>query len=156
MVVEGIIKKNPWVIEGGHVVFSLENLDRKAMVDCAAYEPTKQFRDIVKQLRVGDNMVVYGGVRCEPLTINIEKIRVLSLVNVLEKIENPVCHICNKHMKSIGKDQGFRCKRCRTKSNIPVMHTRKRKIGVGMHEVPVVARRHLSRPLKLIKKVYKY
>jgi tRNA(Ile2)-agmatinylcytidine synthase len=150
VIVESEVQEKPRVIEGGHVVFSLKDYEGKTSVDCAAYEPTKQFRDIVKQLRIGDVVVVYGGVRTDPLTINIEKIQIVSLVSVMEKVENPVCSLCGKHMKSIGKGQGYRCKRCGTKSDTPLTQQIKRGIDVGMYEVPVVARRHLSRPLKLL------
>jgi len=146
VILKGIVTKNPYTIEGGHVFFSINNNGYD--IDCAAYEPTKQFRNIIRQLNLGDEVEVYGGVRNEPLTVNIEKIKIYHLTNIFEKFENPICPKCGKHMKSIGKNQGFKCKKCRTKSNLPTMVEKKRKIHLEFYEVPVCARRHLSKPLK--------
>ncbi len=146
VILKGVVTKNPYTIEGGHVFFSINN--NGYAIDCAAYEPTKQFRNIIRQLNLGDEVEVYGGVRNEPLTVNIEKIKINHLANIFEKFENPLCPKCGKHMKSIGKNQGFKCKKCRTKSNLPTMVEKKRKIHLEFYEVPVCARRHLSKPLK--------
>ena len=109
----------------------------------------------VKQgvLKVGDEVEIYGGVREEPLTVNLEKIRVLHLKSVIKKIENPVCHLCGKHMKSRGANQTYRCIRCGTSSDTPKKIVIKRELKTGFYEVPVCARRHLSKPLKRMKNV---
>jgi tRNA(Ile2)-agmatinylcytidine synthase len=146
VILEGRVSKNPWTIEGGHVFFTLK--DTTGTIDCAAYEPTKEFRTVIKSLHLGDIVEVYGGVRTYPLTINMEKINIKKLVSVVEKIENPVCNSCGKHMKSLGKTQGFKCKECGTRSSLPKLVHRKRTIHSGLYEVPVCARRHLSKPLK--------
>jgi tRNA(Ile2)-agmatinylcytidine synthase len=95
---------------------------------------------------------VYGGLRENPLTVNIEKINIQYLKDVVEKIENPICPKCGKHMKSKGKDQGFKCKICGIKSDKPKLRQRQRMIRTGFYEVPVCARRHLSKPLKRVSK----
>ena len=143
---EGAMFRNPYTIEGGHVVFTIK--DSTGVVDCAAYEPTKQFRRVVRELCVGDVIEVYGGVREKPLTVNIEKINIKYLAKQVEKVENPICPKCGKHMKSKGTNQGYKCKICGLKNEKPVLREKKRKIGTGFHEVPVCARRHLSKPLK--------
>jgi tRNA(Ile2)-agmatinylcytidine synthase len=146
VITEGTIIKSPYTIEGGHVIFTIK--DSTGEIDCAAYEPTKQFRRIVRELCVGDVVEVYGGVREKPLTINIEKINIKYLTKIVEKIENPICPKCGKHMKSKGKNQGFKCKICRTKKERPITKEKNRTIYEGFYEVPVCARRHLSKPLK--------
>jgi tRNA(Ile2)-agmatinylcytidine synthase len=146
VIIQGTVDRIPWTIRGGHVFFTLQ--DTTKSIDCAAYEPTKQFRGIIRQLTIGDDVTVYGGVREQPLTINIEKIDIQKLTKVIEKIENPVCPICGKHMKSQGTDQGFKCIRCHTKSNKPSIQEKQRILQPGFYEVPVCARRHLSKPLK--------
>jgi tRNA(Ile2)-agmatinylcytidine synthase len=150
VIVEGTVCKLPYTIEGGHVIFKIK--DSTGSVDCAAYEPTKQFREVIRKLIIGDILEVYGGVRKKPLTINLEKINVKHLEEQVEKIENPVCPVCGKHMKSKGTNQGFKCKRCGTKSKKPVLREKKRELHIGFYEVPVCARRHLSKPLKRMKK----
>ena len=84
---------------------------------CAAYEPTKGFRNIIRNLSKGDQIVAYGGVLDTEygLTINLEKIEVLNL-NEIFKNKKPVCPICGNQMKSIGKGKGYRCKKCHTKN----------------------------------------
>jgi tRNA(Ile2)-agmatinylcytidine synthase len=53
-------------------------------------------------------------------------------------------------MKSIGFNQGFKCKKCKIKSKKAILKEMKRDIKIGFYEVPVCARRHLSKPLKRI------
>ena len=117
-------------------------------IDCAAYEPTKKFRNIIRDLNAGDIVEIYGSIRNHPLTVNVEKMKVNHLVKILQKIENPVCPNCRKHMKSIGKNQGFKCKKCGVKCDKPQLKAKQRSIQLGFYEVPVCARRHLSKPLK--------
>ena len=148
IITEGVVYKTPKDIKGGHVIFSIK--DSTGDIDCAAYEPTKEFRKIIRELAVGDRVKVYGGVREMPLTVNLEKIYIKNLKTLVSKVENPVCPICGKHMKSKGKNQGFKCIKCGTRSNKPKMMKVKRKIKTGFYETPICARRHLSKPLKRI------
>jgi len=149
VIVEGLVVKTPFTKRGGHVFFTLK--DSTGEIDCAAYEPTKNFREIIRELIIGDLVEVYGGIRKEPLTINLEKINIKNLENKEEKIENPVCLKCKKHMKSVGFNQGYRCIKCGEKSNKPKIKKIKRNIKIGLYEVPVCARRHLSKPIKIIR-----
>lgn len=148
-VIKGSVCKSPFTIKGGHVFFKIK--DSTGVIDCAAYEPTKQFRNIIRNLVIGDVVEVYGGVREKPLTINLEKINIKKLKELTKKIENPVCPSCGKHMKSKGKNQSFKCIKCGTKSKKPLFKKLKREISLGFYEVPVCARRHLSKPLKRMK-----
>jgi len=148
VIVEGTVIHNPYTLDGGHVIFTIK--DSTGTIDCAAYEPTKEFREIIRELSIGDVVEVYGGLRENPLTVNIEKINIQYLKDVVEKIENPICPKCGKHMKSKGKDQGFKCKICGIKSDKPKLRQRQRMIRTGFYEVPVCARRHLSKPLKRV------
>ena len=143
---EGTVFKAPYTRGGGHVIFSIK--DSAGEIDCAAYEPTKQFREIIRELNVGDIVEVYGGVREKPLTINLEKIKINYLKKQFVKVENPVCPKCGKHMKSKGTGHGYKCKKCGTKSEKPSVKEKHRTIRTCFYEVPVCARRHLSKPLK--------
>jgi len=146
VIVEGIVNSLPHTIKGGHVIFNIK--DETGSIDCAAYEPTKQFRNIIRKLVVGDVLEAHGGVREQPHTVNLEKIKIIELKKVKEKVENPVCPDCGKHMKSKGKDQGYKCIICGRKSNKPIVKEINRNLKTGFYEVPVCARRHLSKPLK--------
>ena len=153
VIVDGEVCEKPRVILGGHVIFRI--CDGTGKIDCAAYEPTRQFREVVKKLIVGDKVRAYGGIKEKPelpLTINLEKISILKLVPILKKV-NPVCKICGKRMKSEGKDKGYSCKKCKIKLPKKAAKILKmpRDIMVGAFEVPPRARRHLAKPLVRVK-----
>ncbi len=145
VIAKGKILSKPKTIQGGHVIFSIS--ENNHQIDCAAYEPTKNFRNLIRELEKNDFVTVFGGVRKKPLTINIEKIKIESLADVYEKII-PSCPKCGKKMKSIGKNQGYRCRKCGIKTKKIQTKKIERKIKTGFYEVPVCARRHLSKPLK--------
>ena len=142
--VRGHVKNKPTIIDGGHMFFYLE--DESGEIECGAYEPTKNFRHIVSNLRPGDSIEVYGGIG-EQNTFNIEKFQVIGLNDVVFK--NPICE-CGKRMTSAGKGKGFKCKKCGKKiesnDKIPVKVSRNLKNN-QFYETPVSARRHLSKPL---------
>ena len=149
VIVDGVVCKAPKVIAGGHVIFRIR--DGTGEIDSAAYEPTRQFRDVVRKLIIGDRVRVYGGVKEKlglPLTINLEKLSVLELAPLLRKV-NPPCSSCGKRMKSEGMGKGYSCKRCKTKAPPGAAKTIKlqREIEPGAFEVPPRARRHLAKPL---------
>ncbi len=150
--IQGIVSSTPYIIPGGHVFFEVSQGDSK--ITAAAYEPTKKFREKVKELMVGDRIELWGGIRERPVTLNIEKMKVNDLVDKIRKKANPVCPRCGKSMSSMGKDAGYRCKRCRIKADEDEVsvETLDRNIKEGWYEVPPVARRHLSKPLKRIVK----
>ena len=142
--VDGTVKNYPYTIEGGHVIFNL--YDKSGEVECAAYEPTKNFRDIIRLLQPGDHLIVYGGMGSKG-TLNLEKIKIVRLTKIYES-QNPLCK-CGKRMKSAGKNKGYKCPSCgskfpeATKEVIEI----ERQIQEGFYEVPPSARRHLSKPL---------
>lgn len=143
-IVEGNVKDYPFTREGGHVIFILE--DDSGQIPCAAYEPTKEFREIVRKLAPGDKLRVYGGIG-EKGTLNIEKFEILELADIY-KTQNPLCE-CGKRMKSAGSEKGFKCIKCGAKllEGAKDIFEVKREIKKGFYEVPPSARRHLSKPL---------
>lgn len=140
----GTVKDSPKVIEGGHVILTLQ--DNSGCIECAAYEPTKGFRDVFKELRKGDILKVYGGIG-EKGTLNVEKFQIIKIAKDYKKI-NPLCK-CGKRMKSAGKNKGFKCIKCgrKQKNDNKILIEVKRNIKEGFYEVPPSARRHLSKPL---------
>jgi len=149
VIVDGVVCRAPKVIVGGHVIFRIR--DETGEIDCAAYEPTRWFRDIARKLIIGDHIRAYGGVKEKPelpLTINLEKLSVLRLAPLLRKV-NPPCPSCGKRMKSEGKGKGYSCKRCGIKAPPEAVEVIKLPRGIepGAFEVPPRARRHLAKPL---------
>lgn len=151
VILRGRVSREPNNLAGGHVVFEIE--DMKGKIECTAYEPTKQFRSVVRSLRVGDELRVFGSVRDTPKTINLEKIEILRLEKKSRKMSNPICPECGKSMKSAGKGSGYRCRECHTKAaeNEARVVEVEREIELGFYEPPVCARRHLSKPLSRMK-----
>ncbi len=149
---QGKVCSKPHYINGGHVIFSLK-ID-KTIVDCAAYEPTKKFRNIIINLVEGDELIVFGGVRKpdrgERMTINLEEIQITHLEE--EFIKNPPkCPHCNVTLKSAGKSSGFKCKKCsyRTVSKEYIVYPAPRKLRKGVRYVtPICAQRHLTKPVQ--------
>ncbi|MEM2944033.1 MAG: tRNA(Ile)(2)-agmatinylcytidine synthase [Methanomassiliicoccales archaeon] len=148
--VEGNVASDPVTIKGGHVVFKLKPRRFPQTIDCTAYEPSKGFRYVVRKLRPGDKVIVYGEMREEPRTLNLEKLKVLKLVEARKKVANPLCPNCGRHMKSAGSSAGYRCRRCGTKARVDEAEysVAERGIREGWYEPPVCSRRHLSKPLK--------
>ena len=138
-VIEGRVSSPPKIMIGGHVFFELS--DSGAVLECAAFEPTKGFRSIIRELRIGDEMTVYGSVK--EGTMNLEKIKITTLNT--RQSRNPVC--CGKRMKSAGIGQGYRCERCGAIRKEQVIENIQRNISAGFYEVPPSARRHLAKPL---------
>jgi Predicted DNA-binding protein containing a Zn-ribbon domain len=140
---EGTVSAVPKTIHGGHVIFPIRD-EEENEIDCAAFEPTKNFRLLIRKLRPGDRVALSGSVNSG--TLNIEKIEIKTLVS-LYRDENPVCPTCGKHMKSSGQSQGFRCKKCGTQTTSKIRCEIKRNLTTGLYEVPPCARRHLAKPL---------
>ncbi|SFM50044.1 tRNA(Ile)(2)-agmatinylcytidine synthase [Methanolobus profundi] len=142
-ILEGEVVSDPETIRGGHTIFSLVD-NQGETIDCAAFEPTKNFRELVRKLIPGDRIVVYGSVT--ERTMNIEKMKILKLALKYE-VSNPACPSCGKRMKSAGSGQGYRCRKCGTSSMDTERSEVKRDIQAGFYEVPPCARRHLAKQL---------
>ncbi|BAA30931.1 tRNA(Ile2) 2-agmatinylcytidine synthetase TiaS [Pyrococcus horikoshii] len=153
VIVKGKVASKYWE-RGRHVFFEIE--DETGKIRVAAFEPTKKFRNYVRKLLPGDEVIVAGGVKEHEgvLTINLEKFYPIKLVPKVE-YRKPKCPKCGGTMKS--KGDYLKCKRCGYKMPkvlIPVKLPRdlERKI----YEVPPDARKHLSRPLVLPKSEDKF
>jgi len=148
VVVEGTVATEPKVIQGGHVIFLIK--DKTGEVDCAAYEPTVTLNKMARKLVKGDKLKVYGGVHPSSehrLTINLEKVRVLKLASKVSFI-NPICPKCGKRLKSMGKNQGFRCNKCGFRSSeLKKMHVKEdRGIEERRYITSPRSQRHLTKP----------
>ncbi|MXR41579.1 DUF1743 domain-containing protein [Halobaculum sp. WSA2] len=163
--VEGRVATAPETRRGGHVFFEViepedaaadetgdgdhregdEDGDsaEPAGIDCVAFEPTKRFRDRVRDLRVGDRLTVCGEVADG--TLKLEKFAVRDLVETEPAV--PTCPECGRSMESAGANQGYRCRDCGTGEPGKVPEPIDRDLEPGWYEVPPCARRHISKPL---------
>ena len=150
VIVSGEVSEAPKIIKGGHVIFKIR--DETGQIDCAAYEPTGDLRRVAENLTVGDFIEVYGGVRPpsprNPMTINAEKIRVLKLASI-RVYHNPLCPICGRRTKSMGRGKGFECKKCGFHGrNLKKIVTEKtRRLKLGLYVTSPRSQRHLTKPL---------
>ncbi len=151
VIVKGTVSKNPRIVPLRHVIFSIR--DSTAEVDCAAYEPTGDLRKIASELIEGDQIEAYGAVRSptndRKLTINLEKINIQSLTSKVT-YKNPICLSCRKRLESMGKGQGFRCKKCGARFGL----LNKEKVAEDRSVKPKLyitsprSERHLTKPLR--------
>jgi tRNA(Ile2)-agmatinylcytidine synthase len=137
----------PVTIQGGHVIVRVTDGHE---IDAAFYEPSRGFRDVGRALLPGDEVLLCGSVRDEPRSLNVEKMMVRKLVRDVRKVSNPICRKCRKSMGSMGRNQGYRCKKCGAKAPATKALTKElpRAIKVGWYEPPVASRRHLHKPLR--------
>jgi tRNA(Ile2)-agmatinylcytidine synthase len=147
-VIAGEVSDAPRVLRGGHVIFRTG--DETGSVDCAAYRATGPVRETALQLVPGDSVTVSGGIRPRPageLTLNVEKLEVTGLVNTV-RVENPSCYKCGTRCESMGKGQGFRCRKCKLRlpKTSRVQKLELRKIKLGTYLPPPIAHRHLTKP----------
>lgn len=142
VIVDGEVVDYPFIIQGGHVFFELEN---EGLITCAAFEPTKSFRNIVRNLIPGDKIRVYGGVKPanskKKRALNLERLDILDLKT--NTLSNPHCPQCGKSMTSEGKGKGFQCKKCRIRKREKESAPINRILHVGSFEPPPSAWRHL-------------
>jgi len=151
--IKGTVSSVPSIEKGGHVFFMVNTKGKK--IKCAVYKPTR-ITHVAKNLTVGDNVYLGGGVRKASRkhgrVFNVEFLDIKNLVNT-KNFENPFCYKCKKHMKSKGKGQGFKCINCGKKSDKKNSKLIPRSIKLGLYIPTTSAHRHLTRPKsRLLKK----
>ena len=140
--VRGVVESAPKTGTGGHVSLTIRDGDHS--VRCMAYEPTKNFRQIVRELVPGDDVIAVGSYKKG--SVNLEKMRIVSLAAPV-CTRPPVCSVCNKRMTSAGTGKGYKCKKCGAHAREPEVQEIPRTLVTGWYEVPPTARRHLAKPL---------
>lgn len=135
------VRTAPETRRGGHVFLDVGDAD--AELQCAAFEPTKRFRDRVRRLRPDDELTVCG--ELTEGTLKLEKFAVRALDRT--ELVTPTCSACGRSMESAGRGQGYRCRDCGTTVDGKVERILDRELSVGWYEVPPRARRHIAKPL---------
>lgn len=147
----GTVAVKPRIDVGGHVYFYIES--KGCRVRCAVYEPSRGLRKIALSLVPGDTIEIGGEVRRRtvknPTVINVEYIRVLDLVEDVE-YRNPRCPVCGRRLESMGRGQGYRCRRCKLKGLRLSCEriVKPRMVKPGLYLPPLRSLRHLSKPLQ--------
>jgi tRNA(Ile2)-agmatinylcytidine synthase len=150
LVIQGHVTSSPQLVPGRHVIFQIRDVSGE--LDCAAYEPTKKFRNIIRQLHPSDHVRVYGAIRAPsphlPTTLNVEKLEILELMPDVTYM-NPLCKRCGKRLTSMGYRKGFRCKKCnvRDRDAQKITVLKSRTLSTGVYLPPLSAHRHLTKPV---------
>lgn len=131
--------------QGGHAFVALRD-DAGVAFHAVAFEPTHAFRDLLNVLLVGDRVAVVGAFHDG--VVRLEKLRIVAPVPDVVR-RNPECPRCGRSMRSKGPSTGFRCTACKERlpSTMAVIEERVRGVDREWHEPPVIARRHLHRPV---------
>ncbi len=145
--ITGKMIERPIVIKGGHVFIKIKNNNK--IINCAIYAPTISLKNLARNLKTGDEIEVGGGISKKSKKfgriLNAEYIRIIKLTDRNSK-KNPLCKKCSKSMKSIGKNKGYRCIKCGSRSN----KIRRIKNNIEIENklyLPVLsAQRHLIKP----------
>ena len=145
-----IIEK-PTTITGGHVFLKGRNIANQEILDIAAFEPSKNFKKMIKQLIPMDKIRAFGGIkykeRFNTFSIHLEKCELLFLAEKY-KMEAPFCPECSKRMTSDGYQKGYKCRNCgyKDKNMQKIKTTIKRNIEEKLLIPPEQAQRHLVKP----------
>ena len=148
----GRVCRNPIMMQGGHVFFSIIVKDKK--IKCGIYKPTK-ITTIAQNLILNDKIRIGGGIRKasknHERVVNVEFLDVIELAKDIQ-VSNPTCKNCDKKMKSKGSKQGFECSKCGNRSFSKSTSEIPRKIQCRLYLPVMSAHRHLTRPYQRIKK----
>jgi tRNA(Ile2)-agmatinylcytidine synthase len=140
----------PYAMEGGHVIFTVEQ--DGAQMPAAVYEPMG-LANVAAKLEARDLIEIGVGVRKgtirHPKILNVEYLSVLELAPVYD-VQNPLCKVCGKRMKSEGRNKGYQCDRCkhRDADAKKIFVPRERSIKAGLYVPTPKAHRHLTKPLQ--------
>jgi len=142
----GVVAKNPEVLRGGHVLFSVKDRVGETRVICFA--ESGQLTKVVRELEIGDEVLVCGGTRWRGRSIcmNLEKLTITSLV-AKRTVRPPVCPDCGRRCKSKGLRQGYVCPGCGRFVREPEVIEVRRDIEPGTYLPDSGAMRHLAKPL---------
>ncbi|MCZ0860277.1 tRNA(Ile)(2)-agmatinylcytidine synthase [Methanocorpusculum sp. MG] len=140
--IDGVVIAEPLTRCGGHVQFLFMPDTGGPAIIVFAFEPTKEFRHMVRRLLSGDRITLCGSWRKNAL--HLEKFRANTLVTT-EVRESPKCPVCGGRMTSAGYGKGYKCRNC--SGRIRDVAVQMREITEGWYEVPPDARRHLAKPI---------
>ena len=123
----------------GHVV--LETTEGTWM----AFRQSGKVALLSQWVKIGDTLVG-NGLRDEKNVLHLELLRVK---NAISEQKRPLCIRCNKSMKSMGKNQGLRCKKCNLTSDRGWVEVQRIPPFRDWVQPPPSSRRHLSKPLEV-------
>ena len=135
--IEAVVRSKS-ILKKGHVV--LETSEGQWM----AFRQSHTVALLSQWLIEGD-IILGNGLRDENNVLHLE---LLQVKQSMSEQKRPRCKVCNKSMKSMGKNQGLRCKKCNQTSSRGWIEVERVAPFVGWVQPPPSSRRHLSKPLE--------
>ncbi len=111
-----------------------------------AFAESGSIKKLAQWLLPGD-VVEGNGLSPELGVLHLEKLRILAAV---PRLERPLCEQCSVRMKSMGKNQGCRCPKCKHRTEDAWVSIPRLPPYDSWVQPPADARRHLARPLEWI------
>lgn len=139
--VRATVADDPENRQGGHVAVPLRWMG--ASCTGMAFAPTGRFRENVRALEPGDEVIACG--EASDGSIKLEKFALVRRRMTERRV--PRCPTCERSMKSAGRNQGYRCRTCERSAPGKQRVALSRDLAIGWYEVPPDARRHLAKPL---------
>ena len=118
-------------LKGGHVIINDKLL---------CFADSGKMNTLCQSLEIGDE-IEYLGLEFE----NKTHLEAIKIVNATEKTR-PICN-CGTRMKSLGKGQGSRCPRCKSKTDTKFIYSKRENMPQGWVQPPYDKRRHLAKDL---------
>ena len=143
-VLKGTVTETPYAIEGGHVFFAVGD-GGKATLKCAAFEPTKGFRNIVKSLIPGDEVRVFGSVKDR--TVNLEKLEIVPAGGGRPRWSRRRARPAAGTWSRRERGQGYQVPEVQDEGGRNGRGKDERTVEKGLYEVPPSARRHLAKQI---------
>ena len=100
---------------------------------------------LLSQWVIKGDLLIGNGLRDEDNVLHLELLKVKKSISEQKR---PLCVRCNKSMKSMGKNQGLRCKRCNLTSDRGWVEVNRIPPFQDWVQPPPSSRRHLSKPLE--------
>jgi len=146
--VKGILIKDPVVLQGGDVLFKIEN-DKGEELLVICYKETGTLNEACRLLKKGDHVLITGEVKITngKLLINLEKLEILELSRTY--VNPPVkCAKCGGKLakKSMGEFACYKCKNSGLFSELYELKEVDRKLALGKYFPSPSSIRHLSMP----------
>ncbi|MDV0443309.1 tRNA(Ile)(2)-agmatinylcytidine synthase [Methanorbis rubei] len=139
--ISGMVASVPETKQGGHVQFVFQP-EIGEEITVFAFEPTKEFRHMVRKLLPEDIVTLCGSYQNGVL--HLEKF-CLHTPAAVELRTSPKCPVCGGRMTSAGRGKGYKCRSC--SGRVRDVAEMPRDIDEGWYEVPPGARRHLAKPV---------
>ncbi len=135
--IEAVVRSKS-ILKKGHVV--LETSEGQWM----AFRQSHKVALLSQWLIEGD-IILGNGLRDDKNVLHLELLRVKQSMTERKR---PRCKVCNRSMKSMGKNQGLRCKKCNQTSTRGWVEVERFAPFDDWVQPPPSSRRHLSKPLE--------